>query len=221
MNKTLWKNASFWMRLLINIIDFVLFALPVSIIYYFLVGNFEHVMSLNYYLFILFSNLISFILFILIPIILNNKTIGMLICNVKTINQNNLSKWSKIKNVIKSSISSFGFFLLVSIIFLSTIYGNELNEFKKYINSSSDIKKNSPAKFVFTERFIVTITSIWFFISIINYAIIIVSKSKLGFYDFLNNRRIVYNKPFTQYEVNKKIKLVPIKVNNEDIIHHN
>ncbi|ACF07568.1 RDD family [Metamycoplasma arthritidis] len=92
------KKANFWIRLLATLIDvifFLAFAIGLSFgTFNYQKGTYYHLALYYFWLICLIAYLILF--FIVIPIVWKGKTLGMAICKIKVIKQNEKDKFSKV-----------------------------------------------------------------------------------------------------------------------------
>ncbi|MGL6124991.1 MAG: RDD family protein [Metamycoplasmataceae bacterium] len=120
--KSVNKPAGFWIRILSIIIDLTLFcviAISLSLIAIEKRGDSLIILTWGYYLWMVLIIFEILILFILIPIILKGRTIGMLICQINFISLNEEPVWLVVikRNQLYAFLWIFS--ILVSMSFIS------------------------------------------------------------------------------------------------------
>lgn len=212
----LHKNANFWTRFATNLIDIIIFIGSVFLQYYFLIvakGN----LKINFYIFLIFSNLTALILFLVLPSFLEGRTLGMVINHVQFIHINKKEKLVIWKLILFKAIFNFWLWLLISIIFVGLIKPTELENFKDATNEEI----NNNYRFIIAKRIVSALSSLLFLFTLINYLMVIGKKNKIGLLDIISKTRIVYLKHYKKEELSEMIKLIPFKNNNQEFKYFN
>ncbi|WP_338822394.1 hypothetical protein [Mycoplasmopsis felifaucium] len=212
------KNVSFWIRCVYGLLDVISFTSLLYVSFYFLIESpfkiHKAISAINYYLFWSFSIGFSFILYLLIPLFWDGRTLWMIICRVQVlfnnpIKQDNLSKF---KLIFYRSILTFGVWLFIASLYLCLIYPKDFNNFVIFLNSNN--------KEAFSLRFNIVFGLVSSFIGllvafrIVDLAFMILTKRKIGLIDLGTNSRITYIKHY-KTDLKDKIVLIPFKIQNQ------
>ncbi|WP_027120628.1 RDD family protein [Mycoplasmopsis lipofaciens] len=209
-NKFIHKNISFWYRFLLNLIDFSLFLILITINYWFLFVKNANNHYKEFITFNLISITICLVLFLLIPLVFQGRTIGMIVLQTQLLydikNKNNFYK-----TILKKSIITCFYYIFIIIILIILIWPKDIDEFKQITNN---IRSSKNFKLIMTNRLIYTLSSIWFLLIAIHYGMLIVRKDNRSLFDFISDSRIVYLKHFEIKKIINKQKLMPFRHNN-------
>ncbi|UUM19587.1 MULTISPECIES: RDD family protein [unclassified Mycoplasma] len=196
----MYENSGFWRRFICNLFDFLISAVVIFVIFYFLIPTKENFYNNTYY-YGSFSLCILWIMiyFILVPIIFNKQTLFQKLFNLKTLDQS--GKKINFKTFIIKNLFNGAFWIVILVLFISLIKLSDFNN-QDLTNLKSgfwnDIKKN----------LIAILISYWFLLQFIANISIILNKSRLSIIDKITHTRVVINK-YKNIIKNEELKLIP------------
>ncbi|WP_027334408.1 RDD family protein [Mycoplasma elephantis] len=197
-----YKNSSFWIRFLSDIINLV-FILISIIIGYFLFNNAiknEFISTILLFIFIIFIICFNYLF---IPLITKFGNLGMIITRIKFIG---VKKWQPIlkRNIFTSFFWSF------VIIFVSLM----VLPYYSIIKESDEINFSLLPLHINIGIYIASsLIGFWNLFMIVNYIFIILKPSRLSLVDYITTQRVVYNKIILDNENN--FVLLPLKIKHK------
>ncbi|AXE61010.1 hypothetical protein DA803_02865 [[Mycoplasma] phocae] len=197
------RKANFWIRLLSSIIDLLIF-ISLAIISSFLVFNYkqgQYINKWNYYVWLALLIFMLNIFWIIIPILFNGQSIGMIICRIRIIPQENKTKLSR---AIFDRQRLFAFTWMIIFLLFIIFVSPEL-----FIRAAK-INKNS-AKLGTLERIFVLIpTALASITSFAEIFLVIsnVKENRIGINDNFSNTFTVWKNRFDKVEENEEINTI-------------
>ncbi|QJG66401.1 RDD family protein [Mycoplasma phocoeninasale] len=197
------RKANFWIRLLATIIDlliFIAFAISSS----FLVFNYklgEYINKWNYYVWLTLLILMLNIFWIIIPILFQGQTIGMMICKIKIIPQEAKTKLSR---AIFDRQRLFAFTWMIIFALFIIFVSPEL-----FIKAAK-INRNSGKLETLERVFVLIPTALASFATFAEIFLVIsnVKESRIGINDNLSNTYTVWKNRFDKSEEIQEIKAI-------------
>lgn len=212
--KSLHKNATFWLRFLTHLIDFCVFSSIIILFWKMLNIQSNQINQTKWYTFLSLNWFSSFILFYLIPYFNNYRTIGLIITRLQVINmKQKRPQW--LVTLCLSSMS-FGFYSILSVIFLAGIWPYQIAILND-VNINANLSK-LPLNLQIVARIIGTLVSIWTLLNLFNHGLIIGTKKRYGIYERAWSFRICYIKHYTKSQQLKKVKLLPYRTEKIEVI---
>lgn len=211
----LYQNSSFFKRFFSSILDAVI-SIIVCVFLFFLIANFSDLRNvefnkLQYYL--TFILVISFLVFyyIFIPYFWKGSTLMMHIFKMKIINEDK-NKKINLLDLIKRNFLLY--IILLNLIYIMVFFDNEsIRDFKLSDEQIKNLPFWNKAKINFTYAF----TTVFIFTSFLNYVVLLLNKKKLSAIEYVSNTRVV-NKKTIYVEKNQNIKLMPVQIEEREII---
>ncbi|QDF64911.1 RDD family protein [Mycoplasma nasistruthionis] len=192
----MYQNATFFRRFIANIIDLLIVLSTVIVIL--IISRFSNSnQTIKYYLSL---SLIIFWLnfyFLIVPVLIKAKTIGLLIMKLKIINNN--KQFSFLTLLKRNSLLGFYLSLLI-VLTMIFIRPNDISSTQNGIKIT--------VQFQFFQTLISTLLSIWFFIQTAGLMMLLFSKKKLTLLDYAFNSRVVIDK-YIEPNDQKHIILIP------------
>ncbi|QCZ36614.1 RDD family protein [Mycoplasma nasistruthionis] len=192
----MYQNATFFRRFIANIIDLLIVLSTVIVIL--IISRFSNSnQTIKYYLSL---SLIIFWLnfyFLIVPVLIKAKTIGLLIMKLKIINNN--KQFSFLTLLKRNSLLGFYLSLLI-VLTMIFIRPNDISSTQNGIKIT--------VQFQFFQTLISTLLSIWFFIQTAGLMMLLFAKKKLTLLDYAFNSRVVIDK-YIEPNDQKHIILIP------------
>lgn len=213
------KKTGFWIRLLSRLID-------LAIIFSFMIissvlmlekidGQWQFKENWMFYLWIILLMTLVFILFILLPVLLNGITLGMFITRIKIKFKDDESKWRSIlvREMFFSISWIFICFLIMSLINHSLIIMFTSVD-KKWTERFSNLSPIDKLRV----NLVTSLSAILIVIQFIYVISIIVRGEKKGLHDTHSNTSTIWVNKWVEKQKNpKQIKISPRPVNNNSI----
>ncbi|MBW0594583.1 hypothetical protein HUN03_00175 [Mycoplasmopsis anatis] len=211
----LYQNSSFFKRFFSSIFD-TMISIIVCVFLFFLIGKFTDLRyvdfnKIQYYS--IFILIIIFLIFyyIFIPYFLNGSTLGMLIFKMKIIHENK-DRRLNLMDLVKRNILLY--IVIFNLLYIIVFFNNEsIKLFKLNDEQIKNLSFIDKTKINFSYAF----TSVFMFVSFINFAVLLLNKKKLSALEYISSTRVV-NKKMVYIHQNENIKLMPIQIEEREII---
>lgn len=205
------KNTNFWIRLLSNAID-MLITIAFMVGMYLIIIFQKETSNIEYIAFVVINMSYLIVYFIFFPILAFGSTLGQHITNLKMITDE--LKTIRNRDVLSRNILGVWYWILIFLLYLAFFAETDLKTVIQTEQNQRTISQNIGI------AFIGTLSSNWFLIMFINYAVLLFSKKKLALIDRVSKTRVVYKKQIF-LEQEKEILLIPRKITRRKIIYHN
>lgn len=209
--KKISKPAGFWIRVSSIFIDFIIFAtiaISLSLIAISKNGEKFEIIDWAYYLWMVLIIIEILILFIIIPILLKGRTIGMICCQIKMISVDEKPIWITVLNKNKLYSFLWIFTILVSMSFISPHLAQKMTDIS---NQPNDVLESEKIKMTILESSLLAIptttSGIVIFVNVFMTLSINMNKNMRSINDKISNSQIVYSKKTIEVfdEINKVI----------------
>lgn len=216
--KTINKPAGFWIRILSIVIDLTIFcaiAISLSLIAIEKKGDLLIVVTWGYYLWMVLVILEILILFILIPILLNGRTIGMLTCQINFISLREEPTWSMVikRNQLYSFLWIFS--ILVSMCFIGPHLFQKMSDISNQLNDGKLVLESWEAALVAIPA---TTSGIIIFIDVFSVLSINMNKNMYSINDKLIEIQMIYSKKYIEiFDETDKV-ILKEKIIREELI---
>ncbi|MGL5205086.1 MAG: RDD family protein [Metamycoplasmataceae bacterium] len=216
--KTINKPAGFWIRILSMFIDLVIFsviAISSSLIAIKKNDDLLIIVNWGYYIWMLLVILEILILFIIIPIILKGKTIGMLVCQINFISLKDESIWLMILKRNQLYAFLWIFSILVTMCFISPELFQKMSDISNKQNDNELVLETWESTLIAIPA---TTSGIIIFIDIFSILSINVNKNMYSINDRFVEIQMIYSNKYIEIfdEINKEIQKE--KVTKKEII---
>ncbi|MDK2819416.1 MAG: RDD family protein [Mycoplasmataceae bacterium] len=208
--KKVQKQAGFWIRILsilIDLIIFLLIAISTSLIALKKENNNLIILSWGYYVWLVLLIVEIIILFIIIPLFLKGRTIGMLSCKISILS---LQEDPTLFIVLKKN-QLYSFLWIFSILVFMLFISPELAQKMSLISSQGNVEEDKLVLEVWEKALIAipsTTSGIIIFINILTIFSINMNKNMYGINDKFTNTKLVYTKKWIEiFDKNDKVIL--------------
>lgn len=211
----LYQNSSFFKRFFSSILDAVI-CIIVCIFLFFLIANFSDLRNVEFNKLQYYSTFILAIIFlvfyyIFIPYFWKGSTLAMHIFKMKIICENKDKKITLL-DLLKRNFLLY--IILLNLIYIIVFFDNQsIKDFKLSDEQIKNLSFWNKAKINFTYAF----TTVFMFISFLNFVILLLNKKKLSAIEYVSNTRVV-NKKMIYVQQNQNIKLMPVQIEEREII---
>ncbi len=223
------QKAGFWSRLIYFLIDFIFFS-SIAISTSLICIKKEFISDINneiylvandywYFLWLLFLIINLSFFFIIIPLIFNGKTLGMMIIRLKV----NFNSSKKYQSILKRMELGVFLWIFIVLIFMCFVWPNTINKMiiRNYIEKHSNEFGESLNDLMNLYQWNILETSFYSIPSVISPIVVIIQLfsfmsvlykgNKTTFVDKISDSQIVHSKKFVEIVDYKNIELEPEK----------
>lgn len=207
------KRAGFWIRLLARLIDLLIVSV-LSISFALIDLRYTHNWYFEndwfFYIWILFNVLVLIVVYLLTPIIWDGKTVGMWICRIKILFEDNNKFVSILKRELFISVSWIILFVCVGVFINHTL-------FDRYARTSQDHINYTTWEMIRIST-ITTIASLLTVAQMITAISIVIRKPKKSLHDSYSKTDTVWiNKMVKVLKVKKNVSIKPRLIKQEEV----
>lgn len=207
------KRAGFWIRLLARLIDLLIvsvLSISFALIDLRHTNNWYFENDWFFYIWILFNVLVLIVVYLLTPIIWDGKTVGMWVCRIKILFEDNNKFVSILKRELFISVSWIILFVCVGVFINHTL-------FDRYARTSQDHINYTTWEMIRIST-ITTIASLLTVAQMITAISIVIRKSKKSLHDSYSKTDTVWiNKMVKVLKVKKSVSIKPRLIKQEEV----